>query len=644
MAGLALIGGKVGRYTWENATALERVKNITTKGFATYPLPQIDIPVRGDLSHAAREMWPPEFIPLHSASGMCYNLSCCKTAYAVWHRLLICTKTVALEVGWCRRKVSARMTVTCGACGCEMEVLGDLRELKDGAKLQCSNCGETTEYRKPSRIELPSFEERAKTKKLPPKPRLGVRRQSLDACEHNPVLEDKLRYTINPKQTPHKSVPSGAISAAEERVKMYEDFKRKSARHKMLRNLVETVMLLMLLTTIVGLCLWWQSNRNRVAAEAAKIEAERLRLESERDRIEREKREKDRLEREAERKRQQEEREKQLQAMREAREQADRETRENRERYAMFMLALRENNFNIFTKAVTNEIDKTGGELCYLLPSQETSVPLYHVIYDTNGTHRVLRLEETGVVSEMSGELFDQMAGGSDHLVAKGDTVYFKSRRKSPATGVLHISKPGDPAETFFGMLFPTLKQIKPTYDELTFDILFTPPKAQKPILVENLPFGCAWSPENVREAVENATPPDRGFSPSTSSSKQSKFKRTVKLWEGTSIKRGLDGVTYVPSAPPVERHHVRYYNHLPNTIYSSRHYSYRTGDYERWSALHNQALQEDAAEAEFNERRKEEEAHKTRAKLSAAEEKWQKKIDGIMSKGVLSYRIRKAK
>ena len=61
VAGLAAKGGRVGRYTWENATALERVKNITTKGFATYPLPQIDIPVRGDLSHAAREMWPPEF-------------------------------------------------------------------------------------------------------------------------------------------------------------------------------------------------------------------------------------------------------------------------------------------------------------------------------------------------------------------------------------------------------------------------------------------------------------------------------------------------------------------------------------------------------------------------------------------------------
>ena len=537
-----------------------------------------------------------------------------------------------------------------------MEIQADPKDLLDGTRLQCSNCGEITEYRKPSRIELPSgglppAEERAKTKKLPPKPRLGVRRPASNTAANNGVLEDKLRLTIDPKQTAYKSVPSGSVTAAEERVKMYEDFRRKSARHKMLKNLVETVMLLMLLTTIVGLCLWWQGHRNRVAAEAAKIEAERIRLENERDRVEREKREKDRLEREAERarveaerKRQQEEREKQMRAEREAREQAERETRENRERYAMFMLALRENNFDIFTKAVTNEIDRTGGELCYLLPSQDTPVPLYHVIYDTDGTRRVLRLEESGVVSDVDGELFDQMVAGSDHLVAKGDTVYFRSRRKSPATGVLHLAKPGDPAEVFFGMLFPTLKEIKPTYDELTFDILFTPPMSQKPIRVENIPFGCAWSLENVREAVEEATPRGRGYSSSRSSSDQRKFKRTVKIWEGASIKRGLDGVTYVPSAPPVEKHRVTYHNYLPNTIYSSRNYTYRTGDYERWSALHKQALEEDAAEAAFYARRNEDDAAKVRTKQSAEEEKWQKKVDGVMSKGVLSYRIRKAK
>ncbi|MBQ5531308.1 MAG: hypothetical protein IIT98_04830, partial [Kiritimatiellae bacterium] len=314
-----------------------------------------------------------------------------------------------------------------------------------------------------------------------------------------------------------------------------------------LKNLVEMVKLLILLAAIVGLYLWWQGHRNRMAAEALKVEEERIRLEQERDRVEREKREKDRVEREAERLRQQEEREKERLAreaerkrQQDEREQAERETRENRERYAAYMRAIKENSFDIFTKAVTNEIDKTGGELCYLLPSDDVPVPLYYAIYDaTNGTRRVFRLERSGAALDMDGDFFDQMVAESDHLVAKGDTVYFRSRRKSPATGALHIAKPGDPAEEFFGMLYPALKKIEPAYDELTFDILFTPPRSQKPILVENLPFGCAWSLESVREAVEEAISHNRGSG--RSSSRQRKFKRTVKLWDGDSVKRGME-------------------------------------------------------------------------------------------------------
>ena len=79
---------------------------------------------------------------------------------------------------------------------------------------------------------------------------------------------------INPKPSKApSSAPKGVITAAEERVRMFEEMRRKEARQKMVRNFAESVMLLMAVIVLVGCALWWQSHKNKVAAEAARIEA-----------------------------------------------------------------------------------------------------------------------------------------------------------------------------------------------------------------------------------------------------------------------------------------------------------------------------------------------------------------------------------
>ena len=447
-------------------------------------------------------------------------------------------------------------------------------------------------------------------------------------------------------------MPKGVVTAAEERVRMFDDMRRKEARQKMVRNFVESATLLLAFAVMVGLALWWQSHRNKVAAEAARIEAEaeadRIRLKEERDRLAREQREKDRQEREAERAREAERRKKAQEEAarrqreeREAQERVEREIRDNRERYHQYSMAFKENKFDLFTKAVTNNMEVSGGELCYLFPAATFPAPFYHVVCETNGIRRVFRIEMSGNKETIESEEFDKKIEGLEYLVVKGDTVFFKSLRKTPPTGLLNIAKESDPAETFFGALASTLKELKPTYDELTFDIFFTPQGSSKSIFVENLPFGCSWSRHSVREAIEKNIPLGGSFA--TSVSKKKKFKRTVKLWAGALIKQGVDGITYVPRTPPSARIRMTYRSNLPNTIYKSSTRTYHD-ETARWQALYNQAIQEDAAEEAYYVQQQQAGERKRAVAQFANEDKWNKKVDKMLRDGTLSYRIKKAK
>ena len=540
------------------------------------------------------------------------------------------------------------MIIKCGACGESIEIPDNTA---DGQRFRCPFCGVKTAYSKPVRIDVPVGASKNVTK-----PKIGIRRPSPTESARRVEMEDRLRIAINP-QPPSKpvSAPKGVLSTAEERIALYEEGRRKEARQKMVRNFMESVMLLLALCTLVGLALWWQSHKNKVAAEAARVEAEaeaeRIRLKDERDRQVREQREKNRLEREAERAREDERRKKEQDELarrrreeREARERAEKEIRDNKERYHLYVMALKENDFDIFVKSVTNDLDKVGGELCYLLPSATAQMHLFHVAYETNGVKRVFKLYEDGKREEVEFEAFQKTIKDVEYLVAKSGTVYFRSTRKNPATGLLPMANESDPAETFFGSLAPVLKVLKPTYDELTFDVFFAPNGSSKKIFVENLPFGCAWSHRNVREAIEKNTSMNNGNSYS-SGSRVKKFKRTVKIWNGAMVKQGIDGITYVPSSPPLERWNT-YHSNLPGVIYRSRTYRSRTYDnsYERWQTLYNRAQQEEAEEAAYYERLRQRQADHRDSAQADGKRRWQKKVDGILSNGVLSYKIRKAK
>ena len=544
------------------------------------------------------------------------------------------------------------MNVKCPHCGTEYEA-GKNQMYR---YTKCSVCGKgfvagaTTSLQAGNSVAEPPPAPPPQEEAPPPgeeprqRPKLALRKPPVEESMQDVLMEDKLRMAINVQPPVTKSAPGGAVSAAEERVRMYEAMRRKNARTKMLRNFVESAMLLMLLGALVGLSLWWMSHRNKVKAEEARISAEReaemIRIAKERDKIDRERREKDRLEREAMLARERERRQKEQ----EAKEREERERRNNKELYNLCSMAIRENQFDLFVDSVTNDMCRTGGELCYLLPTPTTPPPLYHVTYETNGIRQVFRIDEKGNKDVVEAGEFDGMLKGVEYIVAKNGMVHFASTRKPPTTGLLPMAKEADPSETFFGALAPALMELKPTYDELTFDVFFTPRGSTKKIFVENLPFGCAWSQQNIRDAIDKATPRGSTGYFSAGSSRIKKFKRTVKVYGGSMIKQGLDGITYVPASPPPERYREVYSSTVPNCIYRSRTTVRYDNSRERWSTLYARAQQEEADEAAYYERLREKRQSSISAAQSAEERKRQAKIDGILRNGTLSYRIRKAK
>ena len=528
------------------------------------------------------------------------------------------------------------MTVTCGACGNAIEVEG---QLSNGQHVVCPVCGEQTQFDMPTRIEIPVGAVRHAEQAVAPEE---------DNAAEEIVSEEKpkLRIIRNSNQGDESVNPVDRrkISMTEERLKMYEDLKHKAWRRKFLTNLFSVIVLLAL--PIVGWFIYseWVAHTKMIEHEA-ELKAAEERARAEREEIERRERdEKERQEREARRA-------EELAAQQHARELAQEEQArlENQrkvmaEQYRVFSVALSENEFDMFNKNVTNGLEKVGGELCYCFPSDGSTIPFYWVTYSTNGVDSIREIMPSGAAVSIDLALLESKMNNQDYVVARESKVYFHSRKKNNRMGVLPKDRQFDPAEVFFGKMSGTLERLKASYDELTFDIVFVPARTKKQIVCENVEFGCSYSIDNVREALGKAFPPSRTLVSSSSNIK--KFNRTVKLWNGSDIKTGLDGITYVPRTCPSTRDRPSnsYYDINGRVIWRRRSQGVNYKSYDRWNALYNQAIQEDRAEAEYYENERRRRNNVVANSRLSDEREWISKIDKIFSEGTLYYRIKKAK
>lgn len=427
---------------------------------------------------------------------------------------------------------------------------------------------------------------------------------------------------------------------AEIRAKMYEQMKHRAFMRKLLKNVFEVAILLGTLASAGYLYKMWDSHleHKRVLAEEARAaedarRAEELRLREEAKAAET-------ARREAEMERARAEREKAAQEKKLV--QQERES--VREAYKIFTYALRENEFDMFGKSVTNNLEGSGAELCYLLPADGKELPLYWVRFPSGGAPDVRKISASGDSVPMEYGLFAARLANLSYLVAKDGKVYFRSTRRKPLWGRLGKAKGGNPADAFFAGLGETVSLLNPEYDDLVFDIVFADKKSGKQIVCESLEFGCEYSPENVRAAVEKAYPPKNLGFYSIGEEKRSPFKRTVKIYNGSMIMRGLGDITYVPRHPPTSRTTRVSYGNLPgwSTVHRARTVS--ESDAARWSSLYQQALREEAEEKAYYENRRKEREAKINSRIAQAERSYGERIDRILDEGELMFHAKRKK
>lgn len=448
----------------------------------------------------------------------------------------------------------------------------------------------------------------------------------------------RLRRTLDLK--PERPAPTRGLYDAETRVKMYEQMKHRMWRRKLLKNIFEVAVLLALLCSFwfiyKGVDAHLEHKRALAAAERAAEEAR----EAERERKQAEEREKIRAEQEARRAAEKAERE----AAVAERARQEKEKAETVEAYKVFIHALRENEFDIFGKSVTNTLAEVGGELCYFLPLEKRQITLYWATYSTNAAPQVVKIDENGNREPIDFDTFSKRIASLDYLVAKDGKTYYHPRRKKPLWGSLSKTEACDPSDKFFAGLNKSLENLRPSFDDLVYDIVFIPAgMPNKRIICETLEFGCKYSLDSVRDAVEKEFPPK---SYSGEMMKIKKFKRTVKLWNGSMIKHGIDGITYVPRHNPSQRD---YYNSHPvhslagfNTVY--RRTARRLDDSQRWAELYSQAQREDSEEEAYYARARSDYESRRKKGMDAALTQYEERINGIIQKGELYYHAKKRK
>ena len=540
------------------------------------------------------------------------------------------------------------MVIKCGNCDQDMEVEDTIA---NGAHVRCPFCGETTAYSRPSRIALPtgggagarSFVRNAPANEPPPeqprKPLRVIRPQAGAAPQENHIYDHR------------------KIRMAEDHLRFFEGLKDQERRRKQIDKITNTVVILLLVVGIFGSVFWMRHRKEmRHQAELAR-QAEQIRLDAQRAEQERE----ERARREAEEK---ERREKRLVEEKERQKKLEAEERERRERRlaeeekaraeriakenavlaekALYKeaVALFRNGEFAFADALPKDktLGKCEGEFFCIRPFLENGEII--VFKSTEqGIASVCRLSESGVRTPLENDGFLTSLDGKDSLIATDGKVYFRSKRKKPHVGQIKKDAVVDLVGEFFGDVADEARLLGIVPDNLSFEIVFIPQGSKNVIISEVVEAGVAYSLEKVRDAVEEAFPM-KAKKASSGSRNGKRFKRTVVLWDGAVIKKGIDGVTFVPRVAPSAASAASRYSSRRGTDWY-----YYDNDYAKasakaghtrahWQALYDEAVRQEEQEREHNERM-------AQARAGKDEREYARRIDRIIDDGALYFRAK---
>lgn len=553
------------------------------------------------------------------------------------------------------------MNVRCGLCGKDIVVADGLAE---GQHILCPYCNETSEYHRPSRIELPADMGRLRQGTVSQvKPDADLPEIKIKPPETPPVTERKPLRVIRKAASStaerneiEQGMASRRLRMAEDHVRFYEEMKDRDRRRQMREKIQGVMMLIAIVLCAVGVY-WYVGYRKekRQAAEIAFAE-EKNRLEAERAEKERQEQalraaaeQAEREKRVAEEKRRLEERQKAEKRLQEERTRAENELIASRSLYKKACVLFAEGKFDFIHALPTNAMPgHVVGEFYYLLPFLGNG-EIVVCQSETNGLKSVCRLDEAGKRTPFSVDALHATLQGNDYLLAHDDQVYFHSKRKKPHVAQISKSEPVDLVKEFFGNIAPEVKRLDLDPEGLYYEIVFIPKDSKKVIIADTVDNGVPYSLAKVREAIEEAFPMRR--TRSTTAKRNKKYKRSVVFWDGAHIKKGIDGVTYVPRvAPPATLDRTTATVSGPGWWYDRtwRNEAKRINRAEHahalWQSLCEEAKKQERAEEEYYRAQEETtEALANKAKTKA-ETTYSDKIDRIYNEGTLYFRAKIAR
>lgn len=533
------------------------------------------------------------------------------------------------------------MNIKCGLCGREIVVADDL---VDGQHILCPYCDGVSEYKKPTRIELPTNVKDLRNNIKPP--------VEVPTENRKPLHVIRKEVASTSQGTTAQQMVSQRLHMAEEHARFYEEMKEVEHRRKMREKASGILMLFAVVLCAAG-AYWYVGHRNEqrhqselaYMAEKNRLEAERVEYERREKALreatvnaDREKRlteEKNRNEgsmREDERRRaEREERQKEQDRIRAEQERmrAEREkTDEFRVVYRKASNLFEEGRFAFLQDIPANSIPGcVKGEFFYILPALNNR-EIVVCRSASNGLEAVFRIDDMGKWVELDTKTFQDSLRGQDYLMAYDGRVYFQSKRENARMAQISKTDVIDLRTEFFGDIMPEMERRRIKFKGLRFEIVFIPTNSTDVIVADVIDSGDrtgyfrtnsdkpTYSLEKVRESIENAFP----MNETATSSKRKKFKRTVVFWDGEYIKKDASGVTYVPRVRSVSMKLGR--------------------NAENWSSLYSEAKEQERAEQQFNRRQVESGQVRKQKPLSLAEKVYAAKIDRIYNDGMLYLRV----
>lgn len=552
------------------------------------------------------------------------------------------------------------MNIKCGLCGTDIVVEDDLA---DGQHIRCPYCNETSEYHRPSRIELPTNVGRLRqSSAVTGNLDVEMPEIKIKPPETPPVTERKPLRVIRKESSPtagrnetEQNMASRRFHMAEDHVRFYEEMKDRDRRRQMREKIQGVLMLIALALCAVGVY-WYVGYRKekRQAAEIAfaeeknRLEAERAEQER-RDKALREAAEKaEREKREAEEKRRLAERQKEEKRLLEERAKAENELLASRTLYKKACALFAEGKFDFIHALPTNAMPgHVVGEFYCLLPFLDNG-EIVVCQSMTNGMQSVFRLDEMGKRTPFEPDAFLSSLQGNDYLLARDDRVYFHSKRKKPHVAQISKSEVVDLVNEFFGNIAPEVKRMDLDPEGLCYEIVFVSKDSKKIIIADTVENGVSYSLAKVREAIEEAFPMKRV---KQTKSKKKKYKRSVVFWDGAHIKKGIDGVTYVPRvAPPATLARSISSVSGPGWWYDRtwRNENKRINRAEHaralWQSLCEEAKKQECAEQQFHAEQNDVSGERKSGEKMQAKHVYAQKIDKIYSDGTLYFRAKIAK